>query len=221
MAHHPTPAWFDSLTASVHALGAAAREYRTANKAAHVASWSTEPTRLLPVNGGVRVPGRDIVRPQHDALWRLRELYGELEAKTKRLYENTAQAYAHGTTSAVLSVLDGERPPYVELGRRDDGYVLPAEPLPDLSGVLARWPGNERLAVLAERVNERRRAWLLANEYASFEDLVVHETGEIADANERAAGLADSAYAYGEAAESALHFLILTDGTGRAAKGDR
>ncbi|MGW6235231.1 hypothetical protein [Streptomyces sp. NPDC055094] len=217
----PTPAWFDTLTASAHALGAAAREYRTAHQTACTASWNVDPTRLLPVNGKLSVPGRDFVRPQDDALWRLGELYGNLRDTTKRLYENTAQAYAYGTAAAVQSVLNGERPPHIVLGRRDSCYVLPAEPLTDLRSALSRWTGSERLASLRQRVLEQECALAYVSDLAFYEDLADYECADLAHASERAAGLADSAYAYGEAAESALHFVLLTAVTNQASGGER
>ncbi|MGW6743064.1 hypothetical protein ACWGDX_20450 [Streptomyces sp. NPDC055025] len=219
----PTLAWFDSLTASVHALGAAAREYRTANQAAQASAWHTDPTRLLPINGAVRIPGRDVVRPQHDALWRLGELYGDLRSSTKKLYENAAQAYAHGTATAVRSVLSGGRPPYVELDRRDGRYVLPVASLPDMREALSRWTGSKRLAELRQQVIEREHAQAVVADFAFYEDLADCAAAEITRASERAAGLADCAYAYGETAESALHFVLLTatSQSNRAAEGDR
>ncbi|MFD8967687.1 hypothetical protein ACFV0C_22275 [Streptomyces sp. NPDC059568] len=219
----PIPAWFDSLTASVHALGAAAREYRTANQSAQASAWHTDPTRLLPINGAVRIPGRDIVRPQHDALWRLGELYGDLRSSTKRLYENTAQAYAHGTAAAVRSVLNGGRPAYIELDRRDGHYVLPVASLPDMQDALSRWTGSRRLATLRHQVIDREHARAVVSDFAFYEDLTDCETADITHASERAAGLADCAYAYGETAESALHFVLLTATTQSkcTAEGDR
>ncbi|MFE2032984.1 hypothetical protein ACFXBB_06920 [Streptomyces scopuliridis] len=217
----PTPAWFDTLTASAHALGAAAREYRTAHQTACTASWNVDPTRVLPINGKLSVLERDFVRPQDDALWRLGELYGSLRDETKRLYENTAQAYAYGTAEAVQSVLKGERPPHIELGRRDSRYVLPAGPLPDMQDGLSRWTGSERLASLRQRVLEQERGLAYVSDFAFYEDLAEYECADLAHASERAAGLADSAYAYGEAAESALHFVLLTAATNQTSGDDR
>lgn len=90
----PTTVWFDTLTASVQALGAASREYGMAERAAHNALWNTEPTRLIPRTGAVSVPGRNFVRPQQEALHQLRVLHAEMYESTKALYENAAEAYA-------------------------------------------------------------------------------------------------------------------------------
>ncbi|MEV8392731.1 MULTISPECIES: hypothetical protein [unclassified Streptomyces] len=217
----PTPAWFDTLTASAHALGGAAREYRTAYQTVRTAAWNVDPTRVLPINGKLSVLERDFVRPQDDALWRLGELYGGLRDTTKRLYENTAQAYAYGTAAAVKSVLNGARPPHIELGRRDGCYVLPAGPLPDMRSALSRWTGSERLASLRQRVLEQECALAYVSDFAFYEDLADYECADLTHASERAAGLADSAYAYGETAESALHFVLLTAATSQASGGDR
>ncbi|MFI6084592.1 hypothetical protein ACIBBB_27070 [Streptomyces sp. NPDC051217] len=205
--------WFHSLTDSVHALGAAAREYRAANQAARVASWHIDPARLLPVDGSVHVPGRDFVRPHDDALLKLGDLYSDLASNTQDLYENAALAYAYGTIAAVRSVLAGERPPHVELGRRNGRYDLPEGALPEINGALGQWTGASDLARLREHVIERRRARALVSDFEFYEDLADYETAELTAASACAAGLADSAYAYGAAAESALHFVLLTSRT--------
>lgn len=206
---NPTVAWFDSLTASAQALGAAAREYRTAAQTARIASWNTDPARLLPLNGAASVTGRDFVRPHHDAVWTLGKLFGGLRAETEKLYENAAQAYAYGTVTAVVSALRGEHPTHIELRRRDGRYVLPAGPLPDLGEPLADWSRGERLAALRQQVIEREHARAAVAEFEFFEDLGDCGAAELTEARERASGLGDSSYAYGEAAESALHFVLL------------
>ncbi|WP_405797388.1 hypothetical protein [Streptomyces sp. NBC_01506] len=208
--------WFHHLTDSVHALGAAAREYRTASQAARVASWHIDPARLLPVDGALHVPGRDFVRPYDDALLKLGDLYSELESGTKDLYENSSLAYAYAATSAVRSILAGERPPHVELGRRDGRYELPTGSLPEMPSALDHWTGAERLTRLREHVIERQRARSLVSDFAFYEDLADCETAELTTATACAAGLADSAYAYGEAGENALHFVLLSAATGTA-----
>ncbi|MFC8829378.1 hypothetical protein ACFT9I_28985 [Streptomyces sp. NPDC057137] len=205
--------WFHSLTDSVHALGAAAREYRAANQAARVASWHIDPARLLPVHGSVHVPGRDFVRPHDDALLKLGDLYSHLARSTRDLYENASLAYAYSAISAVRSVLTGERPSHAELGRRNGRYELPTESLPETSGDLGQWTGANHLARLREQVIERQHARALVSDFEFYEDLADCETAELTTASACAAGLADSAYAYGEAAEGALYFAILRSGT--------
>lgn len=206
----PTIAWFHSLTESVFALGAAAREYRTANQAVRVASWHTDPIRLLPVDGTLSVPGAHFVRPHDDALWRLGDLYTELESRTKDLFENTALAYAYGTAAALQSVLKGERPAAVEMRRdRRGAYVPPDGLLPDLREALDNWVGSNRLADLRHDLINREHACGVAEDFAACDDLADHEAYELTSASEFAVGLADAAYAYGEHAESALHFLLI------------
>ncbi|MGW8570613.1 hypothetical protein [Streptomyces niveus] len=207
-----TITWFQSLTDGIHALGAAAREYRAANQAARVASWHIDPARLLPVDGSVHVPGRDFVRPHDDALLKLGDLYSDLRNSAQELYENASLAYAYGAISAVRSVLAGERPPYVELGRRDGRYELPKGALPEMDRSLGQWAGAEKLARLRERVIERERARALVSDFEFYEDLAGCEAPELTAASACAAGLADSAYAYGEAAQGALHFALVTRG---------
>lgn len=218
---NPTTPWFDTLTASVQALGAAAREYRMAERAAHSALWNTDPTRLLPLNGAVSVPGRDFIRPQHEALHQLRSLHTEMYERTKALYENTAQAYAHGAAAALYSVLVGERPEYVELAHNDGCYVRPTGALPDLRTLLNEWAGSDRLATLREQVIEREHARAIVTDFEFFEDLAGCVVTEWSRASEQAAGLADSAHAYGETAESALHFVLLTGRIPRGAEDGR
>lgn len=215
----PTTVWFDTLTASVQALGAASREYCMAERAAHNALWNTDPTRLLPLNGEVSVPGRNRVRPQHDALHQLRALHAEMHERTKALYENAAEAYAHGAAKALHSVLVGERPPYVELARNGGCYVRPTGALPDLRTLLNDWAEVDRLATLREQVTEREHARAIVSDFEFFEDLAECVIPEWSRASEQAAGLADSAHAYGETAESALYFVLLTTRPRRRPEG--
>lgn len=190
---HTTIAWFDSLTASVFALGAAARETRLARQAAEVATWNVEPARLRAAVGDVNIRGEYRISPQDVALSQIRGLCRAYQSVTADLYENLALAYAYGTAGALLAVVKGYRPRYVEL-RRDqtEHYELPDEPLPDFRGDLGNWTGQRRLALLRSHVGARRTA---------------RYTGQSEGA---LAGLADCAYAYGEQAEMALHHLLLT-----------
>ncbi|MGK5638021.1 hypothetical protein ACSNOK_06840 [Streptomyces sp. URMC 126] len=194
----PAVAWFQSLTESVFALGAAARELRMANDAARVAAWSVDPHRLLPVNGELNAPEVPFFRPHDAAVCELVDVYRQLENRTKRLYENTALAYAHGAGAAALDVLRGERPHRAELRREEGRYVLPATGLPDPTGLLGGWYGGLRLV-------ELRRVLLQRQDEAD-----AARAEPRCGADEFAVGLADAAYAFGEQAESALHFALMT-----------
>lgn len=177
-------AWHLSLTDSVYALGAAARELRAAHQHAQLTARTTDPARIVPVPGLVTTPGTEPVRPHDDALWQLSDLYMVLEHHTAELYENAALGYAHGTATAIQAVLRNNRPRHVELPRDRAGHhVLDPADLPDLSQSLTTAAGALELADLRTR--------LLA--CAQEDD---------------AAALANAAYAYGECAERALHHLI-------------
>ncbi|MFI0737905.1 hypothetical protein ACH4PU_07335 [Streptomyces sp. NPDC021100] len=194
----PAVAWFQSLTESVFALGAAARELRMANDAARVAAWSVDQHRLLPVNGELNVPENPFFRPHDAAVYQLGNAYRQLENCTKRLYENTALAYAHGAAAAALAVLRGERPHRAELQREKGQYTLPATGLPDPTGLLGGWNGGPRLVELRRVLLQRQDEADAAREEPRC------------GADEFVVGLADAAYAFGEQAESALHFALMT-----------
>ncbi|MEU9333097.1 hypothetical protein AB0D49_08015 [Streptomyces sp. NPDC048290] len=206
----PTRAWFHSLAESVSALGAAVREYRAAHAAARVTSWHIHPLRVLSAEGTVRVLGRDHIRPHDDALLRLGDLSKEMETRIEKLYEDAALAYAYGTSSAVLAVVQGGRPSHLALGRRDGLYERPAASLPDLREHLGHWARSARLASLRQRLTERERAAVTVRELSFFADLADYESAETTEAAALAAGLADSAYAYGELAETALHHVLIS-----------
>ncbi|WP_255954609.1 hypothetical protein [Streptomyces odontomachi] len=205
-----TAPWFHSLTESVHALDIAAREYRTAHQAATVAAWNLEPARLLPLDGLVNVPERHYVSPHDDAVTKLTDAYRSLETHTRKLYENTAPAYAYGTASVLQAVLLGERPSHIALSRRDGLYVRPAPCLPDLSTELRDWPDVHRLIALRQDVIERERAAAVVQDWSFYADLADCQDPDLTAATNLAAGLADTAFAYGETAESALHHTLMT-----------
>ncbi|MFI0940953.1 hypothetical protein [Streptomyces sp. NPDC021020] len=170
--------WHTDLTASVHALGAAARELRAAHASACHAARTVDPARLVPLPGLLTVPGAESVRPYDEALRQLTDLYAATEQRTRDLYVNAALGYAHGAAHALAAVLRAERPHHVTLSRDPAGhYVLAA--LPDLAASLTTAAGARELAALHTRV-------LTAT----------------------AADLPDAATAYGEQAERSLHHLI-------------
>lgn len=107
--------WHLSLTDSVYALGAAARELRAAHQHATLTARATDPARVVPVLGLVTTPGAEPARPHDEALWQLSDLYMVLEHHTAELYENAALGYAHGSAGAVQALLRNDRPRHVEL----------------------------------------------------------------------------------------------------------
>jgi hypothetical protein len=194
----PATEWHLSLTDSVYALGAAARELRAAHQHAHYTVWSNDPARLIPVVGLLNVTNTEPVRPHDEALWQLSDLYTALEHHAKELYENAALGYAHGAALAITSVLRSQAPHRVELARARSGrYVLPEDGLPDLSASISRRAGGCELA-------DARGHFLEAEQAANAEP-----TDDAADLTEEfATDLANAACAYGECAEHVLHHLL-------------
>ncbi|WP_031519834.1 hypothetical protein [Streptomyces sp. NRRL F-5123] len=171
--------WHADLTASVHALGAAARELRAAHTAAVHAARAVDPTRLVPLPGLLAVPGTtEPVRPYDEALRHLTHLYAAAEQRTHELYANAALGYAHGAAQALAAVLRAERPHHVDLPRDTAGRYVLAD-LPDLAASLTTTAGARELAALHTRLRTATDA-------------------------ERP----DAATAYGEQAERSLHHLI-------------
>lgn len=188
-----TAEWHLTLTDSVYALGAAARELRAAHQHAHLTARTADPARLIPVTGLLTVPGAEPVRPHDEALWQLADLYAVLEHHTRELYENAALGYAYGTAYALTAVLRSEHPRHTELSRDRAGrYVRSAEGLPDLAQSISHRAGGRELADARARFIE----------YDAAE-------GDQDDVEpEPTADLADAAYAYGERAERVLHHLL-------------
>jgi hypothetical protein len=192
-----TPEWHLALLESVCALAAAANEVRDAHQHARHTARTADPARVIPVPGLLAVPGEEPVRPHEDALWQLSDLYLVLEHHTRDLYENAALGYAHGTAAALTAVLRSEHPRHVELPRdRNGNYPLTAEDLPDLSNSLTAQAGTHELAEL--------RTQLIACEHAQDTE----GTEDVDAETELSTTLADTAHAYGEQAERALHHLI-------------
>jgi hypothetical protein len=202
--------WFDTLTSSVYALGAAARECRTAHQTARAATWNLDPYRLMPVEGAVNIPGQYFVRPHDDAVGKLSDAYATLTGHTRKLYENTALAYAYGTAAVLEAVLNGDHPTHVILSRVNGLYTRPNALLPDLTAsALSVWRDCRRLDLLRQDVTARECAAATVEAWNFYEDLADGPlTSEVTDAEALAAGLADTALAYGETAESALHYAL-------------
>ncbi|MEU8877584.1 hypothetical protein AB0D24_41945 [Streptomyces javensis] len=219
---NPMP-WFESLTDSVYALGAAAREAQRAARAAELARDAYDLDRLRPVDGEVRLDGRDPggvpFRPHDAALFTIGDALREQAFKLRTIYTQTATGYAYGTAWAILRVLEGQQPDAVQLGRSREGiYAIPGElcPVPSLMPGLERWSGYKKFVQAHAR-------WALCEEagmYAEYLDeqpqLADHEAGELHEALDAASGVPDAAYAYGQHVESALHFALLEPRTQHA-----
>lgn len=190
-----TTDWSLSLTDSVVALGAAARELRAAHANARHTAWTTDPARLVPVPGLLHLADARPVGPHNEAVWQISNLHLVLEHHTMELYENGALGYAYGTSQAIEAVLRSEHPSHVELRRDRNGKYLPLpDGLPDLTDSLGSQAGDRQLTALRDRFTECERA--------------AHDAEVVGRAPEFSADLADAAYAYGECAEKALRYLL-------------
>ncbi|MGW4050758.1 hypothetical protein ACWENA_07985 [Streptomyces sp. NPDC004779] len=205
--------WFETLTDSAYALGAAARETRTARQAAQaaVAQYDLDRVRLL--DGEITVPGLFTPPRPHDrAVMGIGKALQECRDRMERLSTDAALSYAYGAAWAILRVLDGQEPPRVELGLTAEGHLtIPSElaPVPPAIEGLDRWCDNARFAKARERWWECDSASEFANSLSDREYLADHEATEMHQAYAEARGLADAAYAYGVLAESALHYALL------------
>ncbi|MGR3939406.1 hypothetical protein [Streptomyces sp. BRA346] len=211
-----TPVWFESLTDSVYALGAAAREAQHAARTADLACDAYDLDRLRPSDGRVGTDDRGAqavsFRPHFRALLTIGDALMEQTRKMRTLYAQTAMGYAYGTAWAILRVLEGQQPDAVQLSRNNDGgYIIPGElcPIPSLMPGLERWTGYKQLV-------QAHAQWALCEEAGMFAEyldeqpqLSDHEAGELHKALDTATGEPDAAYAYGQLAESALHFALL------------
>ncbi|MEU8870276.1 hypothetical protein AB0D24_03775 [Streptomyces javensis] len=211
----PMP-WFESLTDSVYALGAAAREAQRAARTAELARDAYDLDRLRPVDGRIRIDGRGSqavpFRPHFRALLTIGDILTDQANQLRRLYTQAADGYAYGTAWAILRVLDGQQPDAVHLGRSPEGfYIIPGElcPIPSLMPGLERWSGYEEFVQTHAQWAICEEAGLYAEHLDEQPKLSDHEAGELHKALDTATGTPDAAYAYGQLAESALHFALL------------
>ncbi|MFD5734363.1 hypothetical protein ACFWIY_16205 [Streptomyces sioyaensis] len=205
--------WFESLTDSVFALGASAREAQRAHQAAQVSTAHYDLDRLQFINGEISIPGRPSpVRPHDRALMAIGDSHDQHERRMAVLYGNAALGYAYGTAWAILRVLDGQEPPRVELKWLSDGcFVIPHElaPVPPEIKGLSRWVNNPKFEHARQRLMRCDQAGDYADHLSERAYLADHEASDMHDALDDAAGLPDAAYAYGVLAESALRFALL------------
>ncbi|MCX4529981.1 hypothetical protein OG982_30645 [Streptomyces sp. NBC_01551] len=218
-----TMPWFESLTDSVYALGAAAREAQHAHQGAVLNLAQSDLDRLRLVEGGIQLPHWSVDMPYQPHVHTIALINGHHRNHADMLYllhHQSAQAYAYGTTWAIRQVLAGNQPPLVELTRTPQGfYTVPGEAYPSTEAFegLKGWSGRPDFdRALAEM--ERREA---AAEYASGPDtydepfgddgeyIADHEASAMHDASIVAEGLPDAMYAYGQQAERALRFALL------------
>jgi hypothetical protein len=207
--------WTDSLTDSVYALWEAATEYRTAYLTAYLARQGAEydRRRIHPGDISIRTPlagggTHHRRRAPHDmALSQVLHTFRTAERELQQRYENAALQYASGAAWAIAAVQRGETPPVVEF----------TEAAPDSDPVLHhlgtsgldRYAGQRALQAAYADLRARLDAIDYAEDLAMRDHLADHEAGAMHTALDTAAGVADAAYAYGQLAHKALHFVLL------------
>ncbi|MYS44075.1 hypothetical protein GTY23_23150 [Streptomyces sp. SID5998] len=208
-----TQSWTVSLEDSVSALGVAARECQSAYRASVLAKNSVDLDRLRLLDGKIlrrSATGHTTEQEPHlAAVSRVGSILLQTEFQLAALYEQTARAYAHGTTWAVQQVLAGHEPAHVELQVLADGvhYHL-ADSLPALP--LDRYARTPALETARRDYERCLAARFEAEGIGAQSDIADHEAGAMHEALVIASGIPDAAYAYGVQAEGALHFAITT-----------
>lgn len=204
-----TQPWNASLEDSVFALGAAARECKRAYEAAIIAKEHVDLDRVRLLDGKVthRAPGYTTEQEPHlAALSRIGDFQLQAQFRFKRLYEEAARAYAHGTHWAIRQVQAGQQPARVELPTDGSGRYHLADSLPALD--LGRYAQADALESARQAYERCLNAGADAEAIAAQRDVSDHEAGQMHQALDVAAGLPDAAYAYGVLAEGALRFAI-------------
>lgn len=209
------PSWLDSLTDSAYALGAAAREAQHAARTAQLAHDTYSPDRLRLLNAEVHTsehPTGTPFRPHDAAVFAIGDTLSKTTRVLRKLYLNTALAYAYGTVWAIRQVMDGAQPAAVRLRRTQDGhYMLPADlcPVPPALPALERWNGYAEFERARARLLEIEDAGTVADHLDAQPYLSDRDAADLHTALDVVSGHADAAYAYGVLAESALHFALL------------
>ncbi|MFD4915942.1 hypothetical protein ACFWNR_22305 [Streptomyces virginiae] len=207
-----TMPWFETLTDSVAALGAAAQEARAARRAAQAAGTQVKFDRLRHVVGSIADPCRPTAapdRPHDQALLAIVASHLAHESHMAELYDDAAAAYAFGATWALLRVLDGQQPPLVELGRQADGRTaIPDElfPVPPAFKGLDAWDGLQQFEQARAELDRVGDLWAYVR---GLDQPDIPDTFDPGDVNEKLAAAPDAAFAYGRIAESALTFALL------------
>ncbi|MFB8046953.1 hypothetical protein ACFC8F_37305 [Streptomyces hydrogenans] len=199
--------WFETLTDSTFALGAAARETHTAHQAAQAATAQYNLDRIRLLDGEITLTGRHAPHRPHDrAVMGIGKALQECRDRMASLYTEAALSYAYGTAWAIQHVLDSQEPPRGELARTPEGHlILPTglAPVPPQFDGLERWCDHDRFEQARRRWETCDYALAYADELADQDYLADHQA--YGDAH----GLTDAAYAYGVLAESALHYSLL------------
>ncbi|MFD9692006.1 hypothetical protein ACFWXO_40295 [Kitasatospora sp. NPDC059088] len=204
--------WHKSLTASVHALGAAANEARLAARAARTTLDLYSLDRLNPAEGRVTQPGvvynTMSFHPHTKALYRIAGLHRTTADLLHSLYVTTTRAYADGAIWAIGQVLDGKEPEAVHGLRTDNGQFAVVGPLPFIDAGLNRWPGWPELNAARAAMLSCQAASDMAEDIAAADHVTEREAGEMFDAGRHAEGLPDAAYTFGTHAEQALRHVL-------------
>lgn len=207
--------WFESLTDSVFALGAAARETQRAARTAELEHTAYDPDRIRLLDAAVHIdnaPSSVPFRPHDAAVFTIGDTLSKTVRVLRELYLNTALAYGYGTAWAIGQVLDGQQPHAVKLGRTGDGhYKLPADlcPVPPAMPALEQWSGYRKFEQARARLLDIEDAGNVAEYLDQQPYLSDRDATDLHAALDIVAGHADAAYAYGVLAESALHFVLL------------
>ncbi|MCM2390164.1 hypothetical protein [Streptomyces albipurpureus] len=215
----PPPArpWFESLTDSVEALRETAGEWQLAHRAALLTQETVCFTRrqlhegqTVRVRGDLHERAWDHTRtsqPHGKAISALSRLYADQARRLEREYEDAALLYASGVAWAIRQVQTGAQPAHVQFDADGDGDPVPHGRL-EVTGIdqLSTAP---RIKAAHDAVAHRQIAAEHAEELAGREYVSDHEASEYHEAVAASAGMSDAAYAYGQAAEGALRWVLL------------
>ncbi|GGR85797.1 hypothetical protein Snoj_44230 [Streptomyces nojiriensis] len=205
--------WFETLTDSVSALGAAAREARTAHRAAQAAGAQYNLDRLQYADGAVTAPGQSSTvpdRPHDRTVFEIRASHLAHEFRMAALYDDAAAAYAYGAAWAIQRVLDGRQPPLVALGRQADGRIAIPDglfPVPPAFRGLDGWDGHARFERARAELDRVGDLWAYVRGLDEPDD--IPDAFDLLDVNEKLAAAPDAAFAFGQIAETALRHALL------------